>query len=336
MPTVLRSSSVAAMPATPGRARLGRTNLDVSVASLGTGGYSRLGQEYGVSVEDSAGLVRTALDEGVDFIDTAPSYGTEQIVGRAVAGRRDSVVISTKAQIFQNHSDPQGHDLLSAAELRDGLHGSLGRLGTDYVDVFHLHGVTPSQYAYCVQEYGPELARLKEQGTIRFAGISERFRTDPGHQMLQLALADEADLFDVVMAGLNFVNQTALTRVLPGTQARDIGTQLTHAVRGRLATAAGAAGLVAEAIAVGEVDPADLDPGEPLDFLRRDPSVSSLVDACYRFNRHAPGADVILTSTGRLGHLRENIASINSGPLPAAVLDRLAAIFGRVESLTGD
>ena len=324
------------MATTMGRARLGRTNLDVSVVSIGTGGTSRLGQEYGASVEDSVNLVRTALDEGIDFIDTAASYGTEQIVGQAIAGRRDEVVISTKATVYRTGTDPNGDELLTAEELRSGLDGNLGRLGTDYIDVFHLHGVSPSQYGYCAAEFGPELARLKQQGKIRFAGIAERFRVDQGHRMLQQALADEADVFDVVLVGLNLLNQTALTRVLPRTRARDIGTQLMYAVRGRLATPAGADGLIAEAIAAGEVDPAELDPDRPLGFLLDDPSVHSLVDACYRFNRHAPGADVVLTSTGRAEHLRENIASINSGPLPEPILDRLHKIFGRVESLSGD
>jgi L-galactose dehydrogenase len=253
-----------------------------------------------------------------------------------VAGRRDSVVISTQAAISRHGADPGGQDLITAAELGRAVDGNLRRLGTDFVDLFYLHGVDPGQYAYCAAEFGPELARLKEQGKIRFAGISERFREDPGHEMLQTALADEADLFDVVMVGGNLINQTARTRVLPQARARDIGTHCMYSVRGRLATPAGAAGLIAEVVASGEVDPAELEPDRPLGFVLDDPSVRSLVDACYRFNRHTPGADVVLTSTGSRDHLRENIASINSGPLPRPILERLTKVFGRVESVSGD
>lgn len=317
-----------------GRARLGRTNLDVAVASIGSGGFSRLGQAYGATVDESVNLLRAAMDEGIDFIDTASGYGTEEIVGKAVAGRRDSVVIATKNQVFRPGTEPTGDELITAAEFRDLLGDNLRRLGTDYIDVFHLHGICANQYRYCVDEFVPEMLRMRDQGKIRFLAISERFYVDPGHEMLRLALED--DFFDVVMVGFNFVNQTALTRVLPRAKAKDIGTQCIYAVRGRLATPEQAQALIAETVASGEVDLADLDPDRPLGFLLDDPSVRSLVDACYRFNRHTPGADVIHTSTGRLEHLRENIVSINSGPLPAPILDRLHKIFGRVESHTAE
>src|ERR1700748_3777411 len=98
------------------------------------------------------------------------------------------------------------------------------------------------------------MIRLREQGKIRFPAISERFYADPGHEMLQLALED--DLFDVMMVGFNFVNQTALARVLPRTLARDIGTQCIYAVRGRLATPEQAQTVIDEAVKSGEVDPA--------------------------------------------------------------------------------
>jgi L-galactose dehydrogenase len=68
-----------------GRARLGRTDLDVSVASIGTGDFSRLGREYGATPGESVRVLRAAMDAGIDFIDTAADYRTEVIVARAVA-----------------------------------------------------------------------------------------------------------------------------------------------------------------------------------------------------------------------------------------------------------
>ena len=67
---------------------LGRTGLNVSVAGLGCGGHSRLGQTYGNSEEQSIAVVSAALDLGINFVDTAAAYGTEKIVGAAVKGRR--------------------------------------------------------------------------------------------------------------------------------------------------------------------------------------------------------------------------------------------------------
>ena len=76
---------------------LGRTGVQVSAAGLGCGGHSRLGQSYGATAEQSSDLVRLALDLGVTYVDTAQAYGTESIVGAAVSGHRDRVVVSSKA-----------------------------------------------------------------------------------------------------------------------------------------------------------------------------------------------------------------------------------------------
>src|ERR1700735_5277884 len=76
---------------------LGRTGLKVSVAGLGCGGNSRLGLSTGKTEADAVALVRTALDLGVNLIDTAAAYGTEAVVGRALRGvTRDNVVVCTK------------------------------------------------------------------------------------------------------------------------------------------------------------------------------------------------------------------------------------------------
>ena len=77
--------------------------------------------------------------------------------------------------------------------------------------------------------------------------------------------------------------------MLPAARRNDMGVQIMFAVRGKLATAEGARALVAEAIEQGEVDPADVDASDPLGFLVAPRVADSLVEACYRFDRHAPG-----------------------------------------------
>ena len=78
-------------------ATLGRTGIEVSVAGLGCGGHSRLGQSYGATEAQSVAVIHQALDLGINLIDTAQAYGTESIVGKALRGRHDEVVLSTKA-----------------------------------------------------------------------------------------------------------------------------------------------------------------------------------------------------------------------------------------------
>ena len=120
---------------------LGRTGVRVSVTGLGCGGFSRLGISTGGSEAAAVALVRLALDSGINLIDTAAQYGTEGIVGQALRGvKRDSVVVATKAQIVF------GARPVTPARMMEGLEESLRQLGTDYVDVFQMHGIAPAQY----------------------------------------------------------------------------------------------------------------------------------------------------------------------------------------------
>ena len=110
------------------------------------------------------------MDLGVNFIDTAQNYGTEEVVGKAIAGvPRDRVVISTKKTLpSMDEADPE-------REVERGLERSLRLLGTDYVDVYHLHGVEPKDYQFARDRLMPAMRRLKEQGKIRAIGVTEGF-----------------------------------------------------------------------------------------------------------------------------------------------------------------
>jgi len=313
--------------------RFGRTGLDVSVASLGSGGASRLGQQYGATLEDSVRVVRSALDGGVNLVDTAGTYGTEEIIGAAIRGHRDGVVVSTKSAIVENPM-ARGTDLISGTRFSERVHASLARLGTDYIDILYVHGLQPEHYDYCVTEIVPVLERLRSQGSIRFSGVSEAWSSDPAHEMLERALAD--DHFDVMMVGLNIVNHSALAHIIPLAKEADVGIQCMYAVRRKLAQPDLARQVVEAAVAAGEVDPADLDRVDPLGFLVAPDVAGSLAEACYRFDRHSPGVDTVLTGTGSLDHLAENLRSMTGPPLPETVVARIGRLFGDVRSVTGD
>jgi len=79
-----------------------------------------------------------------------------------------------------------------------------------------------------------------------------------------------------------------------------------------------------------------VDARDPLGFVTAHPGVKSLTEAAYRFCRHEPGAHVILTGTGSVEHLRENVESILAPKLPSEITARLAEIFGGVDSVSGD
>jgi aryl-alcohol dehydrogenase-like predicted oxidoreductase len=154
------------------RRMLGSQGLEVSDQGLGCMGMSFA--YTGGDDQESLATLQRALDLGVDFLDTADMYGpwtNERLVGRAVNGRRDQVLLATK---FGNEVDGQGR-LAGRVNgrpeyLRDALDGSLQRLGVDHVDLYYQHRVDPD---VPVEETFGALAELVQAGKIRYLGISE-------------------------------------------------------------------------------------------------------------------------------------------------------------------
>src|SRR5262245_14439044 len=166
-------------------ATLGSTGLRVSVAGLGTGGFSRLGMRAGKTEEEAARLIEEAVGLGVNFIDTAPSYGTEGVVGRALkAIPRGSVVIATKAQIYSNNEWHPPERVVAS------LDNSLRLMGTDHIDVFNLHGIETDEYDYALNTIVPALIEQKRKGKIRHIGITENPINDFTNAMLKRAVND--------------------------------------------------------------------------------------------------------------------------------------------------
>jgi L-galactose dehydrogenase len=309
---------------------LGRTGLKVSIAGLGCGGPSRLGLRNNADSEAGAiSLVRQAIDLGVNFLDTAQSYGTEPIVGKAIAGlRRDQLVISTKKTLPPaNHSHP-------AEEVVKGLEQSLKSLGTDYIDVYHLHGVEPKDYEFAKDKLIPAMWRLRDQGKIRFIGATESFVTDSSHQMLQESLRE--DIWDVVMVGFNLLNPAARKSVFPLTISHRVGVLNMFAVRRALSQPDRLRSLCDELLQKGVISRGAVDPDDPMAFLLQGGGAATLPEAAYRFCRHEPGVDVVLTGTGNPEHLKANIEAILKPALPQTVLDRIEKLFGNLDSLTGN
>lgn len=305
---------------------LGRTNLKVSVAGLGTGGFSRMGLKSGKSEEEAARLVCEAVELGVNFIDTAPSYGTEGVVGRALKSvKRERVVVATKSTVRR------GGEWWTPARVLASLDNSLRVMGTDYVDVFNLHAIEPPMYDYARATLAPALVREKQKGKIRHIGLTENPIVDFTNEALKRALADP--VWEVFMVGFHMLHQGARRNVFPFTREKGIGTLIMFAVRrifadpprlAREMKALAAKGLIEQWL--GETD-------DPLGFLLHAGGADSLTDAAYRFARHEPGADVVLFGTGDAAHLRANIASLVKPPLPEPDRAKLAALFGHLTGI---
>ena len=168
---------------------LGRSGLKVPVLSLGTGTFGGVGEMFArwgaTDVAEARSLVDRCLDAGVNFFDTADVYSSgasEEILGQAVKGRRDDVLISTKATFTTgkgpNDKGSSRHHLIRAAE------ASLRRLGTDHIDVYFMHGfdaLTP------VEEVLRTLDDLVRSGKVRYIGCSN---FSGWHVMKSLAASD--------------------------------------------------------------------------------------------------------------------------------------------------
>ena len=132
-----------------------------------------MSQSYGAADEnESVATIHRALELGVTFFDTAEVYGpfvNEELVGRALAGRRHDVVIATKFgfRIVDGKSD--GVDS-RPGHVREALEGSLSRLGTDYVDLLYQHRVDP---AVSIEDVVGAMSDLVREGKVRFLGLSE-------------------------------------------------------------------------------------------------------------------------------------------------------------------
>ncbi|MGQ3296735.1 aldo/keto reductase [Reyranella sp.] len=302
---------------------LGTTGLTVSVAGLGCGGNSRLGLGRGASFDECVGVARAAIDLGVNFLDTAEVYGTEEIVGAAVkAYDRDKLVISTKA-LFKTED--------TAETVTQKVEASLKRLGLDHVDVFHFHAVGPAAYEHHRDVLAPALLRLKEQGKVRHVGLTETGPRDPEQAMLARAALEAP--WEVIMLAYSLVNQGARTRVFPATVRRGIGTLLMFVVRNIFSNDAYRRAVFAKLVEDGRLDASVVADGDPLAFLVSEGGAASITDAAYRYARHEQGADVILFGTGNRAHVKANIESILRPPLPAPVVERLHRTFGHLSGV---
>ncbi len=147
---------------------------DLDVARIGLGAMGMTGT-YGADVDDAESIrtIHRAIELGVTLIDTAEIYGpftNEELVGRALKGKRDQVVLATKFGFVSHAGEGPWHIDSSPANVRAAVEGSLKRLGTDHIDLYYQHRVDPNTP---IEDTVGALAELVAEGKIRHIGLSE-------------------------------------------------------------------------------------------------------------------------------------------------------------------
>ncbi len=302
--------------------KLGRTGLDVSLVGLGTGGPSQLGQATGRSPAESFRVVHTALDLGINILDTSPAYReSEALLGQALRGiPRDRYILATK---FSPHmaAPDAGPEALT-----EQLEDSLRNLSTDHIEVLQYHGIAPEEYRAIVDRFHPAALEAQRQGKIGYIGITETMGTDVYHEMLEMALQE--DLFDTFMVHYSILNQLAERKVFPMAQERNVGVFVMGPVRQSLRTSEEAASRINYFIDQGWLDIPRPDVGDPLGMGRVSEPTPNVTRVAYRFAAAHPAVSTVLVGTGNPDHLRANVEDILSGELTSEELAYLRETYG--------
>jgi L-galactose dehydrogenase/L-glyceraldehyde 3-phosphate reductase len=317
----------------------GRTGMRLSVLGFGCGAVG--GLMVRGDPRDQERTIARAIDVGVNYFDTAVQYGngeSEKNLGRILQNIKPSnAMVGTKVRLLNAEFDR------IADVVTTSLEGSLARLRRDGVDIFHLHNAITERgggEALSVQqvlgEVVPAFERLRQQGKIRFLGLTAIGDTAALHQAIN------SQTFDSAQVVYNMLNPSAATELPANYPAQDYGRLFDH-------TVASGVGVVGIRVLAGgalsgstERHPTASPPPEPIgsamsydaDVLRarrmmplvNEGFAGSLTEAATRFAISHPAMGTILVGMATPPQFEDALAAVQKGPLPSEALDRVTAL----------
>ncbi|MBN6042175.1 aldo/keto reductase [Amycolatopsis sp. 195334CR] len=317
---------------------LGRTGVQVSTLALGAMNFGAIGR---TGQDEATAIVDTALEAGINFVDTADMYGqgeSEEILGRAIAGRRDDLVLATKAHMPMG--EERNHRGTSRRWLVTALENSLRRLGVDHVDLYQMHRWDP---ATSDEETLSALTDLRQAGKIRYFGSS----TFPAYRIVQAQwTARERHLGRYVteQPPYSILQRGVEAHVLPVTEEYGMGVLVWSPL---------ASGWLSGAVREGQeittnrssVLPERFDLGRPsnrarLDAVERLAKVAeaaglTLIQLALGFTTAHPAVTSAIIGPRTLDHLRSQLAAADT-VLSADVLDAIDEIVAPGTDLAPD
>ena len=330
---------------------LGRTGLKVSQLGFGCGNVG--GLIIRGEPEERLRAVATAISLGINYFDTAPSYGdgvSETNLGRALKELKAEVIIGTKVGLAAEERRDISAGIIASVDR------SLTRLGLDSVDLIQLHNRVctnpdPSGPDLSVAEVLGDVVKtfqdLKSQGKVRFFGMTGLGDTEALHKII------DAGALDTVQVCYNLLNPSA-GMIMPDpisdeSRVQDFGMLIDRAeahsagVIGIRVLAAGALSGVTQRhpVAVPSVAPIgsgrnyeeDVRQAGSFHFLVTEGTVQSLVEAAIRFALSKQGISTALVGFSSLEHLEQSVEWTSRGALSASALDRISRVWGQVSNL---
>lgn len=303
---------------------LGRTKLRVGVIGLGT--MVHAGHFGPMRDEESLGAIDAALDLGVNFIDTSDAYGagySEELLGKALKGRRDRVILATKGGNIMVGPN-RGKREFSAAYIGRVMEESLKRLKTDYVDLYQLHN--PSVEVIERGDVWELLERRKKEGKIRHYGVSI-------NSVAEGLAAVRGGRSDTVQVEYNLLAQQPAEELFPLAHKAEVGVIARVPLRRGLLTGkftvADQGRFQGEDVRArnfsGERFQKELEKVEMLRFLVQGP-VTSLAQASIAFCLADPAVSVVIPGARNPAQMRENAAAADVG-LPAGDLESIRELW---------
>ncbi len=307
---------------------LGRTGVQVSTLVLGAMNFGRNGR---TTQDDATAIVDAALDAGINLIDTADMYGqgeSEEMVGKAIAGRRDDIVLATKAGL--PIGEERNHRGGSRRWLFTELDNSLRRLGVDHVDLYQVHRWDPSTSD---EETLSALTDLQRAGKIRYFGSS----TFPAYRIVQAEWAareNHLSRYVTEQPSYSILQRGIESHVLPVTEQYGLGVLawsplasgwLSGAVRAGQEITTNRAKLVPERFDIAiPANRARLDAVERLAKVA-DEAGLTLIQLALGFVTAHPAVTSAIIGPRTLDHLHSQLAAADT-VLPADVLDAIDEI----------
>jgi aryl-alcohol dehydrogenase-like predicted oxidoreductase len=318
----------------------GRTGMQLSILGFGCGAVG--GLMVRGSPLDQERAIECAIAAGVNYFDTAVQYGngeSEKNLGRILQKLRPpNAVVGTKVRLRSTEFDRV------AEAVATSLEGSLMRLRRDQVDILHLHnaitdtgGGEALSVRQVLDDVVPAFERLRQQGKIRFLGLTAIGDTRALHQVI------DTGAFDSAQVVYNMLNPSAATERPPNYPAQDYGRLFDHTraagvgVIGIRVLAGGALSGLTDRHPIASPPPepigsalsysADVARARRLLPLIKDGLGTSLTEAAARFAISHPAMGTILVGIATPQQFENALAAVQKGPLPAATLDRLSELL---------